>query len=41
MNKIKYFETENGETIKTAEFDGYNFADRLLDGVMFLSLIHI
>lgn len=39
MNKIKYFETENGETIKTAEFDGYNFADRLLEGVMFQATI--
>ena len=39
MNKIKYFETENGETIKTAEFDGYNFADRLLEGVMFQATV--
>jgi hypothetical protein len=39
MNKFKYFETGNGKTIKTAEFDGCNFADTLLEGVMFQATI--
>lgn len=33
--KFKHFETESGKTIKTAEFDGYDVAGRLLEGMMF------
>ena len=36
MSKMeKFFETESGELIKNAEFDGYQIADRLLEGLMF------
>ena len=33
--KFKHFETESGKTIKTAQFDGYNVGERLLEGLMF------
>lgn len=33
--KFKHFETESGKTIKTAQFDGYEVAGRLLEGMMF------
>ena len=33
--KFKHFETESGKTIKTAQFDGYSVAERLLEGLMF------
>jgi hypothetical protein len=35
MSKVKHFETVSGKIIKTAEFDGYSIADRLLEGLMF------
>ena len=35
MTKFKHFETESGKTIRTAQFDGYQIADRLLEGLMF------
>jgi hypothetical protein len=35
MTKFKHFETESGKTIMTAQFDGYQIADRLLEGLMF------
>lgn len=35
MTKFKHFETESGKTIMTAEFDGYDIAERLLEGLMF------
>jgi uncharacterized protein (UPF0335 family) len=33
--KFKHFETESGKTIKTAQFDGYDVAGRLLEGMIF------
>ena len=35
MSKVKHFETVSGKIVKTAEFDGYSIADRLLEGLMF------
>jgi deoxyadenosine/deoxycytidine kinase len=35
MKKVKYFETEDGKLLKTAEFDGYNINDRTFEGLMF------
>lgn len=35
MKKVKYFETEDGKQLKTAEFDGYNINDRTFEGLMF------
>jgi hypothetical protein len=35
MTKYKHFETESGKTITTAQFDGYSFADRMLEGLQF------
>ena len=35
MSKVKHFETVSGKIVKTAEFDGYHIADRLLEGLMF------
>lgn len=39
MNKFKYFETESGKKIKTAQFDGYKINDRTFEGLNFL--VHI
>lgn len=33
--KFTHFETESGNKIKTAQFDGYSIAERTLDGLMF------
>ena len=33
--KFKHFETESGKTITTAQFDGYEIAERTLEGMMF------
>jgi hypothetical protein len=33
--KYKHFETESGKTIKTAQFNGYNIAEKLLEGLIF------
>ena len=35
MTKFKHFETGSGKTIMTAQFDGYNIAERMLEGLMF------
>lgn len=35
MTKFKHFETESGKITKTAQFDGYSIAERLLEGLMF------
>ena len=35
MTKFKHFETESGKTIMTAQFDGYEIADRMLEGLQF------
>ena len=35
MPKFKHFETESGNIVMTAEFDGYNIGERLLEGLMF------
>jgi hypothetical protein len=35
MMKFKHFETVSGKFVMNAEFDGYNIADRMLEGVMF------
>ena len=35
MKKVKYFETEDGKQIKTAQFDGYDINDRTFEGLMF------
>ena len=35
MTKFKHFETESGNIVKTAQFDGYSIAERLLEGLMF------
>ena len=35
MKKVKYFETEDGRQLKTAEFDGYNINERTFEGLMF------
>jgi hypothetical protein len=34
-----YFETEDGQQIDTAFFDGYSVGDRLLEGVKFITKI--
>ena len=33
--KFTHFETESGNKIKTAQFDGYSIAERTLEGLMF------
>ena len=35
MKKVKYFETEDGRQLKTAQFDGYDINDRTFEGLMF------
>ncbi len=35
MVKFKHFETESGKIIMTAQYDGYQIAERLLEGLMF------
>lgn len=35
MNKAKHFETESGNFVKTAEFNGYNINDRTFEDLMF------
>lgn len=35
MNKVKYFETNDGKQLKTAQFDGYDINDRTFEGLMF------
>jgi len=35
MTKFKHFETESGKTIMTAQFDGYDIAERMLEGLQF------
>ena len=39
MKKYTFFETQSGKKIKTAEFDGYEIAERLLEGMMFQATI--
>ena len=35
MKKVKYFETEDGRQLKTAQFDGYDINDRTFESLMF------
>ena len=35
MTKFKHFETESGKIIMTAQFDGYDMANRIFEGLMF------
>lgn len=35
MTKFKHFETESGNKVTTAEFDGYSIDERLLEGLIF------
>ena len=35
MKKVKYFETNDGKQLKTAQFDGYDINDRTFEGLMF------
>ena len=34
MKKVKYFETEDGRQLKTAQFDGYDINDRTFESLM-------
>ena len=36
MKKFSHFEDEDGNRYSEAKIDGYNFGDRLLEGVMFV-----
>lgn len=38
--KYKGFDYEDGRIVKIAYFNGYNFGDRLLEGVMFKAIVN-
>lgn len=40
MKKYKGFSNESGKIFKNAYFHGYNFGDRLLEGVMFRATVN-